>query len=278
MAQGDSADTARQAEPSVLLWLTNRGAAEITANSVASAGRAGLFGRYRLIVIHTDDMAGRVLHRYTPDARLVSLGELLGPGGAGIRLPQDYRLWGTQSFRLLSVFRYIGIKFALNRFRTRVIYTDGDIVYLRDPASYLNAEPALDRACVLAQSDRDVRRTGSPTHDPSPPGRFAQICSGFTVWRPLATHLQIVRTIITAMARSKGAVGDQYTFNRLPPAVLRHVQVLPEDRFVNGSLYFGELGDPAMRRQLDPIIVHANWMRGIDTKIEALKEAGLWYL
>jgi len=52
--------------------------------------------------------------------------------------------------------------------------------------------------------------------------------------------------------------------------------------FINGGIYFGE-GYQDYKQKLkestEPIyFVHANYMVGIDTKIKALKEKGLWYL
>jgi lipopolysaccharide biosynthesis glycosyltransferase len=52
--------------------------------------------------------------------------------------------------------------------------------------------------------------------------------------------------------------------------------------FINGGIYFGDKYQDykqLLKESTEPIyFVHANYMVGIDTKIKALKEKGLWYL
>jgi hypothetical protein len=67
-----------------------------------------------------------------------------------------------------------------------------------------------------------------------------------------------------------------------------NLHLLDYHYFPNGLLYFNELSDNpnlrnvqlSFRQQTEKPIyfVHANWMIGIDTKITALKNKGLWYL
>jgi hypothetical protein len=65
------------------------------------------------------------------------------------------------------------------------------------------------------------------------------------------------------------------------------IHLLDHEMFANGLLYFNELSDNDTYRNLQlsfrqtkkPLyFVHANWMIGIDTKINALKSKSLWYL
>lgn len=52
--------------------------------------------------------------------------------------------------------------------------------------------------------------------------------------------------------------------------------------FINGGIYFGDKFQDykqLLKESTEPVyFVHANYMVGIDTKIKALKEKGLWYL
>jgi hypothetical protein len=58
-------------------------------------------------------------------------------------------------------------------------------------------------------------------------------------------------------------------------------------QFPNGLIYFNELHDNPKYRELQikfrqsilPVyFVHANWMIGMETKINALKKKGLWFV
>ncbi len=282
MAENGSADGTRKADLPVLLWLTNKGAAEITANSIASVGYAGFADKYRLIVFHSDDQARNRIERHSFGVEFIDLDEIPHDRDGFSQPPKEYHDFGTQPFRRLSISRYIAIKFALLTFRHRTIYADGDIVFLGDPAYYLDSEPALKRDCVLAQNDRNVRFSGDEFRCQYEPGCFPQkseICSGFTVWMPLSKHHRIVDSIIMRLLRYSTTPSDQMIFNSLPRHLRRHVQLLPEDKFVNGSFYFGlPENNRSLRGELDPVIVHANWMVGVETKTNAFKKAGLWYL
>jgi hypothetical protein len=66
-----------------------------------------------------------------------------------------------------------------------------------------------------------------------------------------------------------------------------NIGVLSEYNFPNGLLYFNELNDNANFKQFqinfknssEPVyFVHANFMIGIDTKIEAFKKKNLWII
>jgi hypothetical protein len=52
--------------------------------------------------------------------------------------------------------------------------------------------------------------------------------------------------------------------------------------FINGGIYFGDgfqEHKQYLKKSTDPVyFVHANYMVGIDTKIKAMKEKGLWFL
>jgi hypothetical protein len=67
------------------------------------------------------------------------------------------------------------------------------------------------------------------------------------------------------------------------------INILPLNKlqFPNGLLYFSELNDNPIYRELQlqfkqsnyPIFfVHANWMVGMETKIDAFKKKGLWFV
>jgi transposase len=51
-----------------------------------------------------------------------------------------------------------------------------------------------------------------------------------------------------------------------------YIALLNEDLFPNGHVYYKE------NRKENAVIVHNNWMIGVDTKIQHFKDENLWYL
>jgi len=86
-----------------------------------------------------------------------------------------------------------------------------------------------------------------------------------------------------------GSTNDQIILARLLMQNQNSIKIhlFDHEQFVNGLIYFNELSDNPTYRKLQlafrqtekPLyFVHANWMIGIDNKISALKNKGLWYL
>ena len=51
-----------------------------------------------------------------------------------------------------------------------------------------------------------------------------------------------------------------------------YVALLSEDLFPNGNVYYKQ------GRKNNAMIIHNNWMVGIETKMNKFKEEGYWYL
>jgi hypothetical protein len=51
-----------------------------------------------------------------------------------------------------------------------------------------------------------------------------------------------------------------------------HIALLSEDLFPNGHVYY------IQGRKDNAMIVHNNWIKGLQSKIDKFKEEGLWYL
>ncbi len=279
--EGPSPDSVAADSP-ILLWVTNSGAAEITANSIKSVRNAGFADRYRLVLVHCDDQARDLIADHSLGVELVPMSVPLSDVKIDLVLSREYHDYGTQTFRQVCFLRYPAIRYALLTYRRRTIYVDGDIVFLKNPALYLDNEPKLRHDCVFAQNDGKLEFVKDQIGRQYEPGYFphkTRICTGFTVWSPLRAHLEIVKAVAQRMVTPERFESDQRTFNWLPRSARSRVQLLPLDKFVNGSFYFNlAKGDRGILDALDPHIIHANWMVGLETKTQALKEAGLWYL
>lgn len=130
---------------------------------------------------------------------------------------------------------------------SRLCWVDVDIVFKSNPLQYISNDSK-----VLFQGDD--------------PGNI--LCSGFMVFN----ELQECRDMIGECASDLWA-DDQLIVNKIALEKYPHIiRVLDRDLFPNGYAYYSE------NRKEKAIIVHNNFMIGIDTKIAKFKTEGLWYL
>ncbi|MCY6382196.1 putative nucleotide-diphospho-sugar transferase [Hoeflea prorocentri] len=263
------------------LWVTNAGAAEITANSIASLQRHLRKGGHSLFVGTLDAASEQAVSTLTDcsDVQFFRLDQENSWRAGNIEVPSEYVNWDTQDFRLICKAKYFGISKILRETGRPVLFADGDIAFLKNPVEFFEMNRAVDGSRILAQNDRDVTRAGNDLNVQHPPGHIPDgnvICAGFTAWQPTRAHLKIAEHI---GRRVTGDRCDQTVFNKLSFWRRRHVQLLPLEQFPNGSLAFGkhDLGRPDIDLR-DPYIVHANWRVGMDNKIKVLKDGGYWFV
>ncbi len=263
------------------LWVTNSGAAEITANSIASLKTHLMNSQHSMFVGTLDPQANEQVSAYTDctDVHFFRVDEDPAWRAQQFDLPREYVNWGREDFRLICKSKYYAIRKVLRQTDQPVIFADGDVVFLKNPAPFFETNPGIDNSKILVQNDRDASLGTDGIDVQLKPGRLpkgSEICAGFTVWRPLNTHLKIAEYIGNKVSAE---LSDQPIFNSLPLWKRRHVQLLPLDFFPNGSLTFGrpETGKPEISLT-EMYIVHANWRLGLDCKIKTLKDHDYWYI
>ena len=263
------------------LWVTNAGAAEMTANSVVSLQRLLRSNAHSLSIGVLDNASATIISNLV-DTEHVKFFDLSGEeswAAQNLDVRSDYVDWGTPEFRLICKAKYFAITNLLRQTGKPVIFADGDIAYLRNPVEYFERDTAISRNKILVQNDRSFQKCVNNIDAQYGPGRLSEgseFCAGFTVWQPISAHLKIAEHIGKNV---NVHVSDQPIFNELSYLKRRHVQLLRQDLFPNGSLTFGrvEYDRPDLDLQ-ENYIVHANWRLGIDNKIQVLKEHGYWFL
>ena len=109
------------------------------------------------------------------------------------------------------------------------------------------------------------------------------LCGGCFVLKSSPVTKNFVKYIFEARDNK---INEQIYFNRFFASLgdknPLKLGVFSMFSFINGGIYFGD-GYQEHKQKLkeskEPVyFVHANYMVGIDTKIKALKEKGLWYL
>ncbi len=173
-----------------------------------------------------------------------------------------------------------------------VLFTDTDVVFLRDPLASLRAKhgAALDAGTlhVLIQSDYDEsNERGCASHDECPRSSWcdlaagrceAEACGGFYLLRSAEPSVAFLEAMGRRMAWQREHVdprlGEQPALNyalRRTPGL--EYKLLPRKSYPNGATYFARRKCAKM-----PVIVHNNWLAGLDAKIERFESHGLWLL
>ncbi len=172
--------------------------------------------------------------------------------------------FATPEFNNLSYTRYNIISSLLKEGKT-VWYCDVDTVVLSDLNMYYSQ---LDKNIdIYFQNDINM------------------LCTGCMLFRPTILNIKLTEFMYL---QKNSENNDQVFLNR----IIRNSHnmkfgIFYENQFPNGLLYFNELKEENYFRQAqekfnksnEPVyFVHANYMVGIETKINALKSKNLWFI
>ncbi len=215
----------------------------------------------------------------THDLEFLSIEQLPAWREFQLDLPLTYDNYGTQNFNLRSASKYVLIQHVLREAALPVIFADGDIVYLKNPAAHIQANKLLSERAAFFQNDRaagihDVGLSEQYAIGQRPKGSV--VCTGFSVWQPTSEHFALAGRVRDGIHSQRD---DQSAMNDLNARRRRHVQLLRQDLFPNGSLVFAPEGPRTdVFDRNEAYLVHANWMSGVDEKIKRLKSGGYWLI
>ena len=161
---------------------------------------------------------------------------------------QNHSFEETSSFRQIVKNKWPIIKQIYKKHKN-LCWIDCDIVFKQNPLSILES---LDR--MAFQSDH--------------PGM--SICSGFMVFNPQ----EICNNLIEECSKHENE-DDQIILNKKLIREKKYwtkFKILEEELFPNGYTYYEK------NKKENAIIVHNNWVIGIEQKIKKFKEENLWVL
>ena len=268
-------------ESCVFTWVTNAGAAEITANSIASLQLQQRTDGHKLIVGLLDQVSGAIISDRVdaPNVEFLLIEDLPAWKELNLDLPQAYDNYGTENFNLRCASKYVVIQHLLREEAVPVIFADGDVVYLKNPVTYFENNHELSQKAALFQNDRHAGESDVALRAQYGIGRRPQgsvVCTGFSVWRARTAHYRLAGAVMRGIHSSRD---DQSSMNDLNVWQRRCVQLLRQDLFPNGSLVFAKDGP---RKDVfdrhEAYLVHANWMLGIEEKVKRLKAGGYWVI
>lgn len=161
----------------------------------------------------------------------------------------EYQNWSfdkDSGFRNVVKYKWRIIE-EIYRQHKELCWVDTDIVFKENPIELIENQEE-----VLFQSDR--------------PG--STLCSGFMVFNSSSECQDMIRE-----CSLNSEEDDQILVNKIAlEKYYDNIALLNEDLFPNGHVYYKE------NRKENAVIVHNNWMIGVESKIKHFKEEKLWYL
>lgn len=177
--------------------------------------------------------------------------------------------FATENFNLSSYFRYSVIHELLQKYEY-VWYLDVDTVVLDDIVNYFYSLIDYNKFDLFFQND-----LYSPV-----------LCTGCMLVKSGKYTLNLMKLMASQTIYNKN---DQDLLNELISKINNEkeflcIGIFQINQFVNGEIYFKEQSQflseqKKFRESNEPLyFVHANCMVGLDKKIQALKDKGLWFI
>lgn len=174
--------------------------------------------------------------------------------------------FATSEFNSLSYIRYNIINNLLKQNKA-VWYLDIDTVVLTDLNKFYNSLNLNIDIDMVFQNDINM------------------LCTGCMLIMPNLKTIHFTEFIYSIKNKNNN---DQVLVNNIIRTNnMFNINILNENQFPNGLLYFNDLKEEPFFREFqekfnksnEPVyLVHANFMVGIQTKIESLKKKNLWYI
>jgi hypothetical protein len=251
----------------IVVGYTNRGHARLAANWIASLNRLGIDERATLYCVN--DGAFEVMRAFCDRVGSNCGVEMFTPKEWGnfSQVAVGSVNWGTREFTRMMLAR-LDLFSMLCKQEPFVpfLHTDIDCAFVRDPFDYLNR--VCDKQDLYIQSNRlDFIR---------PSTQKCEFCCGIQYYRAQKVDLLyrailwLSRKLLDLEKGSKGSkyFDDEHAMNQSMYEMGYNPGVLPIDLFPTGRNSWDR----------NPIVVHANWVIGIDLKERKLRNARYWYV
>ncbi len=165
--------------------------------------------------------------------------------------------YGSKPFNIMMTRKIEGILHLL-RLGEDVLYTDTDVVFLANPLK------EFDLNCDINIQNDAV----------SAPYSHANLCAGFMYLKSKDHVIEFLENVIDLIVQHNYAFDDQRAMNNLlQQGHPISINVLNESKFANGCRYFDN-SDPSCKKE-DALIVHNNWITGMESKRKRFEKFGL---
>ena len=181
---------------------------------------------------------------------------------------------GTQKFFDITIQKIIIIKDLLMKYKKTLIYSDTDIVFLKnfeeDIEKFIQGEDNM-----WIQDDTQYLDSQKPSDN---------LCTGFMFFKYNSKTIKLLDETINIMMKYKNnikklAVGGGADQRALNLSIKKHkpkLKVLNLKEYPNGYRYFNN--KDTIYKTYIPKIVHNNWIKGTQNKINRFKKNNLWFV
>ena len=227
-----------------LITLTNDGYIEYTQNLLNSSNNVGI---NNIEVFCVGKKSYRHFNKQGLNAHLISNNFFSGK--------LKFLEWRTKNFNKL-MFEKLTLIYKSLIESQKVLYIDGDIVFLKNFLAELNNHPIED---IVGQWDYN------------PTTKASTLCAGFMVINNTqeSKNLFNPKFVPKTLLDSKFHFDDQKYINKNLNSV--NYEFLDIKKYPNGAYFYENY------KNLDPSIIHFNYLIGDEKKIK-MKEMGYWYL
>jgi hypothetical protein len=257
---------------SVILLVVSGGVSDFVQNTLISIRRSGAANN--TVCIAAPEAALREIETAISDVDNVKYCTLEEVCRKDYSCMGKYQRYGSELFGRFTASKCAAIRFLLQSGIARVIYTDVDIAWIRNPV------PLVDQ--VLDAFDIAIQTEGI--------GRFPpQYCTGFMCVRNSEFAVELLdrleRTHLETL-EAEPKVDDQIVFNRVVANsrdVMHRIFCLSELLFANGlsaGLIMAQNDDISalVASRARQMIFHANWTAGLPNKRLLLQRTGNWFV
>ncbi|KAJ8022125.1 UDP-D-xylose:L-fucose alpha-1,3-D-xylosyltransferase 3 [Holothuria leucospilota] len=227
--------------PPVVITTANFGYLQIVNNFLKSIKKVGV--NVSIVLVCEDDLLYNHFHNRK------DINAVITKFTTNIKKVQKFR---TSTFNEIVNRRISHVLQLLNN-GLDTFYLDSDTIWLQNPFPYFDEE-----ADLFVQQEKGI-----------------PYCSGMFFIRATGPS---IRMVTHWEALDKHKYNNQYSYNKaIKETTGLRVKGLPTQKFVGGEIYFKNL-IPWSERNPAPVIVHATWRLGPESKIKQLQKCGLWFL
>ena len=178
--------------------------------------------------------------------------------------------FGTKDFYEIVLNKFKIIKNCLQTYNNIIVYSDTDIVFLKDITHDIE---------IFNKSDYDIM-----IQDDSPDFKNSNnLCTGFMFLKPSKVNIKFIDNILEKMEENyknlkneNNGLADQRFFNEQLKKNKVKVGMLDLTEYPNGSRYFNNIN--TIYKSNKPKIIHNNYIVGTKKKIERFKKHNLWFV
>ena len=252
----------------LLLWYGNDPTWNMLRLSMESALLVGI-PESHLAFAPCDNLIRERVRRAFPAVRIIDI----DLEDQNLPMPdQVHHLFGSHGFVKISYQRYRAMAILLAEPDMRILYVDSDVVFFRNPLSYLLAFCGRYGDHLIMQDDNEASSVDllSLNAVRSWNGLDRICCTGFMVWSSVDSHHAMLRRMLDEgkqrvmdEAGNGALLQDQARFNAIKAESSIKIRTLPVAYFPNGSALKSQSGGSVSDVAF---ILHANYMVGKENK------------